>query len=181
MGCVRVLSLIPNFLLASFLLTPVNAKAAEKSVTGEQTSFSMEFPFEKPATLSEAAKRALATDRSIADVMRDEQLSIATIPPNWFQASELHLGPKNETDLLVMGLGISLGPYSAGFWILRPTPHGYKIVLSTHTHDLTLLKSKTNGFRDIETGLPTGGKRYSDRYRFDGHQYQKSSRAPVKS
>ena len=113
--------------------------------------------------------------------MRDEQLSIATIPAKWFQASEVHLGPKNETDLLFMALGISLGPYRAGYWLLRPTSEGYEIVLSTQTHDLTLLRSKTNGLRDIETGLPTGGKRYSDRYRFDGDQYQKSSRTPGKS
>ena len=84
MRCVRILSFtwwIPKFLLTGFLLIPVDAQIAGKPVTREQTSFSMEFPFEKPVTLSEAAKKTLATDRSIADVMRDEQLSIAGIPP----------------------------------------------------------------------------------------------------
>jgi len=57
-----------------------------------------------------------------------------------------------------MGLGISLGPFSAGFWVLRQTPQGYETVLAVDTHDLTLLDTITNGLRDIETGLPTGAK-----------------------
>jgi hypothetical protein len=169
-GVLSPQSWISNSLLTSFLLIPANAQIANT----EQTSFSMEFPFERPVALSEAAKKALATDRGIADVMKDDQLSTETIPKDWFRASEVHLGPKSETDLVVMGLGISLGPYSTGFWILRQTPQGYEIIMATDTHDLTLSDSSTNGLRDIETGLPTGGQRYSDIYKFDGHRYQKS-------
>jgi hypothetical protein len=165
---------ISNLLLASFLLIPANARIAQKTEAVEQTSFSMEFPFEQSVPLSEAAKKALATDSGIADVMKDDQLSIGSIPKDWFTASEVHLGPKSETDLVVMGLRISLGPYSAGFWILRQTPQGYEIVLAVHTHNLALLDSSTNGFRDIETGLPTLGQSHSDIYRFDGHRYQMS-------
>jgi hypothetical protein len=71
-----------------------------------------------------------------------------------------------------MGLGISLGPYNAGFWVLRPTPQGYETVLAVNTHDLGLLDSSTNEFRDIETNLPTLNQSYSDTYKFDGHRYQ---------
>jgi hypothetical protein len=149
---------ISYFLLTGFLLFPVNAQITQKKNAVEQTSFSMEFPFEQPVPLSEAAKKALATDRGIADVMKDDQLSIESIPKDWFTASEVHLGPNSETDLVVMGLGISLGPYSAGFWILRQTPQGYEIVLAVDTHDLALLDTSTNGLRDINTGLPTGAK-----------------------
>jgi hypothetical protein len=163
---------ITSFLLVSFFPFAVNAQNTQKADAAEQTSFSMEFPFERPVLLGEAAKKALATDRGIADVMKDEHLSIESIPKDWFTASEVHLGPKSETDLVVMGLGISLGPYNAGFWILRQTTDGCEIVLAVNTHDLALLDTSTNGLRDIETGLPTGGQRYSDIYRFDGHRYQ---------
>ncbi len=165
---------IPYFLLTSFLPFPANDQITQKKNAVGQTSFSMEFPFEQPVPLSEAAKKAIATDRGIADVMKDDQLSIESIPKDWFTASEVHLGPKSETDLVVMGIGISLGPYSAGFWILRQTPQGYEIVLAVDTHDLALLDTSTNGLRDIEAGLPTGGQRYSNIYRFDGHRYQES-------
>jgi hypothetical protein len=167
---------ISNVFLTSSLLFPANSQIAPKKDAVEQTSFGMEFPFEQPVPLSESAKKALATDQGIAEVMKDDQLSIESIPKGWFTASEVHLGPKSETDLVVMGLGISLGPYSAGFWILRQTPQGYEIVLAVHTHNLALLDSSTNGFRDIETGLATGGESYIDKYRFDGHRYQISPR-----
>jgi len=165
---------ISYFLLTGFLLFPANAQITQKKNTVEQTSFSMEFPFEQPVVLSEAAKKALATDRGIADVMKDDHLSIESIPKDWFTASEVHLGPKSETDLVVMGIGISLGTYSAGFWILRQTLQGYEIVLAVDTHDLALLGTSTNGLRDIETGLSTGGSNTS---RFDGHRYQESPAA----
>jgi len=163
---------ISGFLLVNFFLFAVNAQDTHRADTTEQTSFSMEFPFERPVPLGEAAKKALATDRGIADVIKDEHLSIESIPKDWFTASEVHLGPKSETDLVVMGLGISQGPNNAGFWILRQTTDGYEMVLAVDKHDLTLLDTSTNGLRDIETGLPTGGQRYSDIYRFDGHRYQ---------
>jgi hypothetical protein len=163
---------ISTFLLTGFLLFPASAQIAHKKVAVEQTSFSMEFPFEQPVPLSEAAKKALTTDRGIADVMKDDQLSIESIPKDWFTASEVHLGPNSETDLVVMGIGISMGPYSAGFWILRQTPQGYEIVLAVHAHSLALLDSSTNGFRDIESGLSTLNESNSDIYKFDGHRYQ---------
>jgi hypothetical protein len=184
MNLAGVLSLGPwifNLLLTSFLLVSASAQIVQKKEITEQTSFSMEFPFDRPVALGEAAKKALASDRSIADVMKDDQLSVDTIPKDWFTASEVHLGPKSETDLVVMGLGISLGPYSAGFWVLRQTPQGFEIVMATDTHDLTLLDTSTNGLRDIETGLPTGGQRYSDTYRFDGRAYQKNLPKPASS
>jgi len=184
MNLVRVMSPKPwifNLLLISFLVISANAQITQKTDNTEQMSFSMEFPFDRPVALGEAAKKALVTDRSIADAMKDDQLSIETIPKDWFTASEVHLGPKGETDLVVMGLGISLGPYIAGFWVLRQTPQGYEIVMATDTHDLTLLDTSTNGLRDIETGLPTGGQRYSDTYRFDGRAYQKNLPNPASS
>ena len=134
----------------------------------------MEFPPEHSAPLSEAAKKALASDPAVADVMRDEGISIDTIPKNWFTASVVHLGPRTRSDLVVMGLGISLGPYSARFWVLRQTLQGYDLVLGIDTHDLEVLQASTNGLRDIETGLSTTGGRFTGTYRFDGHRYRKA-------
>lgn len=137
-------------------------------------SFSMEFPFEHPVPLNDAAKKALASDRAIADVMKDDGLSVDTIPKNWFTAAEVRLGPPGQTDLVVMGTGISVGPYSTGFWVLRQTKGGYEAVLSTDAHDLALLHTSTHGFRDIETGLTAGGKRYKEIFKFNGRRYQTS-------
>ena len=159
------------FFLSSFLVVPTNGQTQEVKLP--EDSFSMEFPPEHSAPLSEVAKKALASDRAVADVMRDERISIDTIPKDWFRASVVHLGPRTQSDLVVMGLGISLGPYSARFWVLRQTLQGYDLVLAIDTHDLELLQTRTNGLRDIETGLTTLSGRFTDIYRFDGQRYQK--------
>lgn len=144
----------------------------QDSVKLPKDSFSMEFPPEHPVALNQAAKKALASDPAVADVMRDDGLTIDTIPKDWFTASEVHLTSEAQADLLVMGLGISLGPYTAGFWILRKTPQGYDLLLSTNSHGLEILQTSTNGLRDIETGLTAGGSTYSQSFKFDGHRYQ---------
>jgi hypothetical protein len=169
-------------LLTGALLIPTNAQVPPKTTAVEQTTFSMEFPFEHPVPLNEAAKRALCADKAIADVMKDDHLTIDTIPDNWFTASVVHLGHKTETDLVVMGVGVSLGPSTAAFWLLRQSSNSYEIVLATHSHDLTLLKTKTHGLREVEVGiesfaaagdkLSTGNGRGADLCKFVGHRYQ---------
>lgn len=166
-----------GLLFLGLLPVSTGAQTGRTPDSNEQRSFTMEFPFDHPVPLNRAANKALASDQSIADVLKDDHLSIETMPPDWFTASEVHLGAQDKADLVVMGAKISLGPYSAGFWVLRQGPEGYEIVLATHAHDLALLDTRTNGLRDIETGLPTLGKSYSEKYRFDGHRYQLESPA----
>ena len=162
---------------SSIFVFPTTAQISQDLKSAEEVSFSMELPFDRPARLSDAAKKTLASDATVADVMRDEHFSVETIPTDWFTASVVHLGPRDHSDLVVMGRGISLGPYSAGFWVLRQTSQGYDIMLATNTHDLALLETSTNGLRDIEIGLTTLSGRLTDRYKFDGQRYQKSEPA----
>jgi len=166
--------LASSLFLAGLLIISANAQIAQQTDSTEQTSFSMDSPFEKPFTLSDIAKKALATDRNIARALKDSQLSLENIPKDWFLASEVHLGPKSETDLLVVGLGISQGPNRAGFWILRPTAQGYEISLATIAHDLTILETRTNRLRDIETHFLATAQTQGRKYEFDGQLYQKS-------
>jgi hypothetical protein len=164
---------IPGFLLASFLLISANAQVAQNTGAAEQISFSIESPFTKPVTLSQAAMKTLVADRTIATAMKDGQVTIESIPKDWFRATEVQLGPKGESDLLVMGLGILSSRNRAGFWILRPTAQGYEIALATEAHDLSILESTTNGLRDLETGLVARTQGHSDIYQFDGQLYEK--------
>lgn len=169
----KVAACIP--FLFGFCVAATKIQSAQE-VKLPDDSFSMEFPFEHAVPLNDPAKRALASDRAIADVMKDDGLAVDTIPKNWFTAAEVRLGPPGHTDLVVMGTGISVGPYSTGFWVLRQTKEGYEVVLSTNAHDLALLHTSTNGLRDIEAGLTTGGKAYKEIFKFDGRRYQKSRR-----
>jgi hypothetical protein len=169
-GILRLRTVCNIFFLTGLFVIPAKSQTPRKPELPEETAFSMEFSFEHPVALNDAAKKAIASDPDVADVMRDEKLSVDTIPENWFTASEVHLEIHDQPDLVVMGLGISLGPYTARFWVLRHLQQGYQVVLATDAHDLTLLNTRTNGLRDIETSVKTE----REKFKFDGGRYQKS-------
>jgi len=178
-------------ILLVFLLgtTPVLGRADGDSK--EQLSFSSEQdyanePVVRPTPLPAEALDALAKDQNVNRCLAESEKT----PDQafaWFVASEVHLGPKNEADYIVLpnlllkaeqpgeapGNGCFLRATSAWFWALRNTKQGYKLVFSGSGHDLSVLHHRTNGFRDIKTSfvLQTGQSLNELIYRFDGDSY----------
>lgn len=156
------------------LCTPAGfAQNPQKVVSGEQTTFSAEEDkFEHPVPLNESAKKALASEQGIADVLKDEKLSVETMPEDWFTASEVHLSNPAEVDLVVMGNHIARGAYTSAFWVLRKSPEGYRVVFRNDAHDLQLLDTKTSGLRNILTDVITLRYGSTAEYAFDGTTYK---------
>jgi hypothetical protein len=169
--------LLPILLTAFLSTNPVSSQVPRKTGSGEQTTFSAEEEkFEHPVTLSKEARAALAGERSIADLLKDEALTAETMPEDWFTASEVHLSSQDETDLVVMGNKISRGAYTSVFWVLRHSPTGYNVIFRTGAHDLALLKSRTNGLCDIWIAIVNLHGEYSAEYGFDGNTYKIAKR-----
>jgi hypothetical protein len=169
--------LLPIFFFAFFSAKPVLSQLPRKTVSGEQTTFgSEEEKFERPVTLSTEARAALAGERSIADVLKDEGLKAETMPKDWFMASEVHLSSLDEADLVVMGDKIARGPYTSTFWVLRHSPTGYKVIFRADAHSLELLTNRTNGLRDISITIVNLHGEYSAEYGFDGNTYKIAKR-----
>lgn len=119
------------------------------------------------------AKKALASDESVAAVLNDEGLTVETMPNDWFRAAEIHLASSAETDLVVQGKRRDfLGAYTAAYWVLRRTADGYRIVFQMYTQDLEVLGSKTNGLRDIAVGVGNLRGVSWREFAFDGSAYQ---------
>src|ERR1700719_4759479 len=107
------------FLLASFRVCSSSAQTQNTDPNG-QTAFSAEEEnFDHPVPLNRSAKDALASEQSIADVLKDEKLTVDEMPEDWFTASEVHLSRPSEGDLVVMGNHVARGPYTSAFWVLR--------------------------------------------------------------
>jgi hypothetical protein len=172
-----------------FATTPAVGRADEGAK--EQTSFSSEQdfvnqPVQSPTPLSAEALSALATDRNVAGCLAESGKSPDQVFA-WFVASVIHLGPKDEADYIVLpnlllkagqpddvpGRGCFLRANAAWFWALRRTKQGYKLVFSGGGHELSVLRHRTNGFRDIKTGfiLQAGQTLDETVYRFDGQSY----------
>ena len=144
---------------------------------GEQTSFSIEFDFEHPVPVDEAAREALATSPRVTHELKRKHLEPKDLPDRWFTASRIHLDNGGRVGLVVMGVDGLLGANITSFWVLRRTGKGYDLVLDTIAAGLDILETKTDGLRDIETWSP-GGAAYSgsQELQFDGQRYQVTKR-----
>jgi hypothetical protein len=150
-----------------------NAQLDPAKHRGEQASFSVEFAFEHPLALNEAAKKALATSPALADDLKRKNLAPKDLPDGWFTASRIHLGV-GVAGLVVMGPIANNAP----FWVLRQTASGYDLVLDTTGSDLKLLKTRTNGLRDIKASALVGVAHWGSlEFQFDGHNYRLAKRA----
>jgi hypothetical protein len=164
-------------LLVSLFVSASFAQKKKKVEFTERTSFSAEEEkFEHSVPLNESAKKALASEQSITDVLREEKLAVENIPEDWFTASEVHLSSTAEVDLVIMGTHFARGAYTSTFWVLRKSAHGYAVVLRDSAHDLTLQETTSHGLRNILTDIVTLRYGSTAEYEFDGDTYRITKR-----
>lgn len=155
----------------------------------EQSKFGIELeaePVQRPVELPRAALDALSEDNRVARCLERNGLSAKELPSNWFVASGIHLDGPDEADLVVLPGGrlpdtpkgtISpnwclVGANTAQMWVLRKTQIGFQLVLSQIGLGMSVLSTRTSGFRDIRVGAAVGGYYDAIDYKFDGKLYQ---------
>lgn len=124
-----------------------------------------------PVTLPLGARFALAHNPFIRGVMRDE--GARELPPSWFTAAYVRLGPPGEKDLLIIGNGPLLGANVDPIWVLRPTAAGWKIIVDgAPTLSVKVSQHRTNGYHDLLISKATAVQAYTGVLRFDGQVYR---------
>jgi hypothetical protein len=132
----------------------------------------MERSFPKPIVLPNSVyKMLLKSDSNVRDTARDVIGEGKSARKSLFQATKINLNNDNLPDLLVKGQSFLLGANVTRFWIFERTSQGYILVLKVPTHSLTVLKNKSNGFRNIRTDKLSAVQLFTDYYRFDGKNY----------
>jgi hypothetical protein len=146
---------------------PSGAYRWEETTGDEQSDFSSnDENWNRPAKVPEEVLEVL---RTISGASPDE------LPSEWLLASEIHLDGPIETDLVVMGIRGLRGAHAVPFWIFRRTAESYQLILSTGGDGLRVSQTKWNGYRTIQTFNLTGIAITTASFRFDGHQYTRSS------
>jgi hypothetical protein len=154
----------------------------------EQIGFSFEkviVPIRKPVALPDSALRALERDSAVVSCLAEQGLPQTPVPGSWFVASEVHLSKSDQVDYVVLPAHLEAEdpkrpapnacfyyPYTGQFWIIRSAEKQYEVILSIATHDLSVLQTRRNGYRNIETGISSLQGRSSGLYKFDGHRYK---------
>ena len=185
--------------LVGIVLTGTRMLPCQHSVANaprgqEQSNFTVELeigPIQRPVQLSGTALSTLSKDKRVASCLEDAGLRPEQLTADWFIASEIHLGGPRERDLIVQPGGpipgtppgevsqnfCLVGANTAQFWVLRKTPQGFALVVSQMAHDLKVLRTRTNGLRDIRLAAAVGGYYAALDYRFNGHSYEIAGRS----
>jgi hypothetical protein len=148
------------------MLAPLEAQDSKKTTPHEQSEFGAEDEkWDQPARVPDEVLQIL---RGVENAAPNE------LPAQWLLASEIHLGPPDEVDLIVMGIGGLRGAHSVPFWVFRKKREGYDLVLSTGGDSLKVLNARSNGYRTIKAyNVGEAGRTLTTAtYKFGGGRYQ---------
>jgi len=142
----------------------------------EQTHFSAEdenvnHPFPIPTEVL----ALLAKDDLVRNVLEDEKIAAANLPTSWFSAAQVRLGGKGELDLIVASKGPLLEANIDPFYVFIHDSHGYKLALSISVQDLIVKRTRSHGYRDLESDGITASTITTGLFRFNGNEYKESS------
>jgi hypothetical protein len=165
---------LANVLLLTALCISATAQSKPHHTT-EQHSFSLGMDSEPvvqhPVAISDAELAVLANDEMMRKEL-DQDPPIPKLTREGLEAAVVHLHGPNERDLVVVGsgapfIGANVGP----FWVIRDLPTGPQVVLSTITLGLSIQKTSSQGFRDIEASAATAVEGSTTSFRFNGKKY----------
>lgn len=88
-----------------------------------------------------------------------------------FEAAAVDLAKHGKTDFVVTN-SVFNGANTGPFWVFLKTNQGYKLVLFVTSLDLTIMKSRTKGLRNISAGTATAMSSNVDVYKFTGKKYR---------
>ena len=180
-------------LFGSVFGTRIEAQKLAKDQPPEQTSFGAEAlpgevlvkePVEIPVSALQVLRDTLSQG-TIECIKNLEGLTPEQVQASWFVASKIHLDGPSETDLIVEPADMRespspnrclFGAHAVPFWILRNTGGKYELLLETYADCLTVLDSRTNGYRDIQVLSLTAVTTTTAVFKFTVSQYKIAER-----
>ncbi|MEI9974287.1 MAG: hypothetical protein WDO73_20900 [Ignavibacteriota bacterium] len=114
----------------------------------------------------------MRTDPFVRENLEAGGMAADQLPRSWFGASVVHLAGSRESDVVLIGKGPLEGANVTQYWVLRPTSHGWEVLLQATALGLSVKNRRLNGYRDIETAATTSAQVTTVSFRFDGHRYQ---------
>lgn len=144
----------------------------------EQTSFGSETPIKRRVKLPKDVLEQLASfDDGYVERCQESEFSREPNISNHFAASPININNDRQQDLLVQAQTLCfMGAHNTTFWMFAKVEQrllpGYDLVFTLRADFLSVLKTSTNGYRDLETASHTALELYSTVWKFDGQKYQ---------
>ncbi len=153
----------------------LTAQSLEAKQASERTIFNEdEESFPNSAPMPKSVLNALLATREGGDTNRIILQNFPDKDPNqFFSADKVHLSSHEDVDYIVLGSFPLTGADCAWFWVVRSDKTHPKIILFANANSIELLKSRTNGFRNIRTVWSSAsGDTVTHVYHYDGARYK---------
>jgi hypothetical protein len=142
----------------------------------EQTHFSAEdegvrHPVPIPGDVM-AILRADESVRNAGAYLESEGMTSGEVTAKLLSASQINLGSSGQKDLIVVAEGPLRGANITTFWIFLHGDEGYRLAFKFFAHDLIVMESRFNGYRDLEMLEATAATVTDILFRFDGREYK---------
>ena len=134
-----------------------------------QTSFHLDEPFQREAKIADGLLPFLRNE--IKSACQNDATFQATDVRSLFVASRIALSDR-PAFILKSGHYCLTGGDNDWFWLYADTSRGYRLVLTGGTISLDVRRTRTHGFRDIETSTCTGAYCFGKTYKFNGSVYK---------
>jgi hypothetical protein len=160
--------------LAVAFLAPTGGQS--RATHREQTDFSAEDEGVKhPVVIPEPVLAILCNDERVRNELKYEKITPDHLPTSWFSAAEVHLSKPSERDLIVVAQGPLMGANVDVFWVFTRGGATYALALTIPAHDLIVEKSRSNGYRDLESMGATAATVTTVSFHYDGDHYREYS------
>lgn len=160
-------------LLAIFFLMAIAMAFSQKSSSvHEQTSFVEDSPLDRTVPIPQNVLRLLSQREEVKENLQEVSEAERKDLAQFFSASQIHLGPADEIDLIVKGNEGMGGADNASFWVVRSAYKNPVIVLWEGANGLEVLTTRTNGYRDIRSDWASASTQVTSLYQFNGTEYK---------
>ena len=158
----------------------IKKPSKQEVILKEQTSFSSEGKISNRVKLPANILKQLSDYDSgrLAQCQQDEYTRKSNIAEH-FAASQININRDGRTDLIVQAQSpCFMGAHNTTFWLFinanQKSGGKYQMVFDISVDFLKILKTASNGYRDIETASHTAVELYTIKWKYDGQKYQKS-------
>jgi hypothetical protein len=140
----------------------------------EQTTFSSEEKISNAVKLPTSVLEQLA---KFNDQQLEKCLTLRANKADHFAATHVNINSDKRQDLIVQAqTPCFMGAHNTSFWLFTVNAdkqtQNFQLTFDTAVDSLSVLKTYSQGFRDLETRSQTLNEIYTIRWRFDSRKYQ---------
>jgi hypothetical protein len=142
------------------------------SAPKDQIAFLSQDSFPPSVPIPQSVLKILLKERLVRDRMELVSDEEKRNPAQLFRAAEVHIFSASEIDLFIVGNVPIAGADNGWFWVVRSAHKDPRVVLSTTGYTLELLRSRTNGYRDIRCTWSNPNMTETQIYKFNRTRYK---------